>query len=59
MNLDKLTSIEQMEGFLIGNQPIAFSLLVSKDEPYQFVEKILKRFRYAHLKDPPHLRSTP
>ncbi len=48
MNLDKLTSIEQMEAFLIGNQPIAFSLLVSKDDHYQFVEKILKRFRYAH-----------
>lgn len=50
MNLDKLTTIEQMADFLTGNQPIAFSLSANKDEHYAFIEKMLKRFHYAQCK---------
>lgn len=50
MKLDNLKTIAEMEAFLAGNQPIAFAVASSKDERYQFVEDILKRFRYAQLK---------
>ena len=50
MKLDNLKTVTEMEAFLAGNQPIAFAVASSKDERYQFVEDILKRFRYAQLK---------
>lgn len=49
MKLDNLTSVAEMESFLAGNQPIAFGLASSKDERYQFIERILKRFAYGRL----------
>ena len=50
MKLDNLKTIEQMESFLNGSQAIAFSVASSKDERYQFVEGVLKRFGYIRLK---------
>ncbi len=50
MTLDNLKTIEQMESFLNGSQAIAFSVASSKDERYQFVEGVLKRFGYIRLK---------
>ena len=39
-----------MEAFLNGNQAVAFAVATSKDERYQFVETLLKRFKYPRLK---------
>ncbi len=50
MKLDNLIAIEQMEAFLNGSQAVAFAVATSKDERYQFIEILLKRFQYAHLK---------
>lgn len=50
MKLDNLKTIEQMESFLNGSQAIAFTVASSKDERYQFVEGVLKRFGYLRLK---------
>lgn len=50
MKLDNLKTIEQMESFLNGSQAIAFSVASSKDERYQFVEDVLKRFGYIRMK---------
>lgn len=49
MNLDKLATTAQMESFLNGSQSIAFVVASSKDERYELVEKILKRFSYQNL----------
>jgi len=46
MNVDKLTTVKSLEGFLQGNQAIAFSVLGDKSERYRFTQKILIRFRY-------------
>lgn len=50
MKLDNLKTIEQMESFLNGSQAIAFSVASSKDDRYEFVEGVLKRFGYIRLK---------
>lgn len=50
MKLDNLIAIEQMEAFLSGSQAVAFAVATSKDERYQFVETLLKRFKYVRLK---------
>lgn len=50
MKLDNLQTIDQMEAFLAGSQPIAFAVATSKDERYQFIERLLRRFNYSHLK---------
>ena len=50
MKLDNLKSVEQIEAFLSGSQPIAFAVATTKDERYRFVESILKRFSYPCLK---------
>lgn len=50
MKLDNLRTIDEMAAFLNGSQPIAFAVASNKDERYQFVERILKRFRYPNLK---------
>ena len=39
-----------MEAFLNGSQAIMFAVAANKDERYEFVEKVLKRFSYARLK---------
>jgi transposase InsO family protein len=50
MKLDNLKTIEQMEAFLNGSQAIAFAVATGKDNRYQFVESLLKRFGYSCLK---------
>jgi len=50
MKLDALNTIEEMEAFLNGSQAIAFAVASTKDERYQFVSDILKKFRYFDLK---------
>jgi len=47
MNVDNLITTEALEHFLQGNQAIAFSVLGGKSERYQFVQKILVKFRYT------------
>lgn len=49
MNIDQLSSIEEVEAFLAGTQPIVFKLASSKDERYQWVEEALRKFRYRQL----------
>lgn len=50
MNIDPLISIEQMQAFLEGTQPIAFAMPDNKGQRYLFVEMVLKRFHYTRLK---------
>jgi len=50
MKLDNLKTTEQMELFLSGSQAIAFAVASNKDERYEFVESVLKRFGYVRLK---------
>lgn len=50
MKLDDLKTIEAMQAFLDGSQAIAFAVASSKDERYQCVEQLLKRFHYPSLK---------
>ncbi len=50
MKLDSLVSLGELKAFLDGSQAIAFAVASNKDERYQFVEKILKRFNYHQLK---------
>jgi len=50
MKIDNLTTTKQMESFIEGSQAIAFSVASNKDERYEFVEKILRRFSYPRLK---------
>ena len=50
MKLENLTTIEQMEAFLTGSQAIAFAVATTKDERYQCIGSLLKRFAYPRLK---------
>lgn len=50
MKLDNLKTIAEMANFLTGSQSIAFAVASTKDERYDAVERILKRFKYATLK---------
>ena len=49
MKLENLT-VEQMELFLTGSQPIVFAVASDKDERYKFVDGVLKRYGYTNLK---------
>lgn len=50
MKLDNLKTIEEMEAFLNGSQVIAFGVATSKDERYQLIESLLRRFGYSCLR---------
>ena len=50
MKLDNLRTIEEMEAFINGSQAVAFVVASNKDERYQVVEAILRKFRYSGLK---------
>lgn len=50
MNLSNLTTIEQLEQFLQGTQPCAYTILSSKDERYKWIHKTLVQFLYMTLK---------
>ena len=49
MKLDKLSTIPEMKAFLNGSQAIVFGVASSKDARYDFIEGILKRFKYSGL----------
>ncbi len=49
MTIKNLTTIEALEGFIQGNQAVAFTVLGDKHERYQFVQKTLIKFRYITL----------
>ena len=49
MNLDNLTSIDQLTEFLSGTQTVAFSVPSSPAARYEWVQKTLIRFRYRTL----------
>jgi transposase InsO family protein len=52
MTLNALTTIAQLEEFLAGTQPVAFSVLSSKDECYQWIQTSLLTFEYLTLSKP-------
>ncbi len=52
MKLDQLKSVQELSNFLSCSQAIAFTVASSKDERYQFVESILKKFPYKRLSRP-------
>jgi hypothetical protein len=49
MKLDALNNLSDISNFLCGSQAILFTVLSDKDERYNQIEVILKRFNYAHL----------
>ncbi|MBT6114034.1 MAG: hypothetical protein HOH03_10535 [Candidatus Marinimicrobia bacterium] len=49
MKIEKLKSISALEEFLQGNQQVAFTVLGSKTERYNFVRKTLIKFSYMTL----------
>jgi len=52
MNLQALTTLPQLEDFLAGTQPVAFSVLSTKDERYQWIQASLITFEYLTLSKP-------
>ena len=46
MNIKALTTMVQLEEFLAGAQPIAFTVLSTKDECYHWIQGILVKFEY-------------
>ncbi len=46
MNLDNLSSIDQLAEFLAGTRTVAFSVLGSPEARYEWVQKTLVRFQY-------------
>jgi hypothetical protein len=49
MNINDLNTIEQLEQFLTGSQPVAFLVASSKDECYLSIQRTLVKFRYPSL----------
>ncbi len=49
MKLNALTTLAQLEEFLAGTQPVAFSVLSTKDECYQWIQATLIQFQYQTL----------
>lgn len=52
MNIENLKTIEDLENFVQGNQAVAFSIMGDKNERYQFIQKVLVKFRYVTLNKP-------
>ena len=52
MNIENLTTIEELDNFIQGNQAVAFTILGDKNERYKFIQKTLIKFRYITLKKP-------
>ena len=46
MHLQALTTLPQLEEFLAWTQPVAFSVLGTKDERYQWIQVSLITFKY-------------
>ena len=49
MNINDLTTIEQLEQFLTGTQSIAFLVASNKKDIYRDILRTLVRFRYPTL----------
>ncbi len=49
MNINTLTTLAQLEEFLVGTQPVTFSVLSTKDECYQWIQANLLKFEYLTL----------
>lgn len=49
MNLDQLTSIEDIERFLDGSQSVIYAVGASKDERYKWIQSTLTRLSYYRL----------
>jgi hypothetical protein len=47
MNIENLTTIEELENFIKGNKTEAFSVLGDKNELYQFIQKKSLNFATA------------
>jgi hypothetical protein len=52
MTLNALTTIAQLEEFLAGTQPVAFSVLSTKEERDQWIQATLLKFAYLTLSRP-------
>jgi len=52
MNIENLTTIEDLERFIQGNQAVAFTVLGDKHQRYQFIQKTLIKFGYITLSKP-------
>ncbi|MEZ5479080.1 MAG: hypothetical protein R3E95_16840 [Thiolinea sp.] len=46
MNLNELTTLEAIDAFLSGTQPVAFSIQSNKADRYRWLETTLVRWRY-------------
>jgi len=49
MSIENLETIEALEAFLQGNQPVAFTVLGNKVERYNFIRKTLVKLNYMNL----------
>lgn len=49
MKIEQLKTISALQGFLQGNQQVAFTVLGSKTERYHFIRKTLIKFSYITL----------
>jgi hypothetical protein len=52
LNIENLTTIEELECFIQGNQAVAFTVLGDKNQRYQFIQKTLIKCRCVTLKKP-------
>ena len=46
MNIDNLSTIDQLRDFLEGTQPVAFNVNATKDERYSFIQRTLVKFSH-------------
>jgi len=49
MTTTNLKTIEALEAFLEGNQPVTFAVLGCKTQRYDFIRKTLVKFGYMSL----------
>jgi hypothetical protein len=49
MELEQLNNIEDSKRFLNGTDIVAFNVLTTKQEHYQWIHKALKKHRYRKL----------
>ena|GEM_PF-611658 len=50
MNIENLTTLEDLEQFIQGNQAVAFTALGDKNERYKFIQKTRIKLRYITLR---------
>jgi hypothetical protein len=49
MKLEQLNNIEDIKRFLNGTDIVAFNVVTTKQERYQWVHKVLRKHRYRKL----------